>query len=39
LNQECLEWLSRTANGMSHSFTMEKPKDQLLLEQECIFRN
>ena len=34
LNQECLDWLGRTANGMSHSFTMEKPKDQLLLEQE-----
>lgn len=34
LNQECLEWLSRTANGMPHSVTMEKPKDQLILEQE-----
>jgi len=36
LNQECAEWLSRTANGMPHSFTMEKPKDQLLLEQEHL---
>lgn len=36
LNQECLGWLSRTANGMSHSFTMEKPKDQLLIEQEHL---
>ncbi len=36
LNQECLEWLSRTANGMPHSVTMEKPKDQLLIEQEHL---
>jgi hypothetical protein len=36
LNQECLGWLSRTANGMFHSFTIEKPKDQLLLEQEHL---
>lgn len=36
LNQECLEWLSRTANGMPHSVTMEKPKDQLPLEQEHL---
>ena len=36
LNQECLEWLGRTANGMPHSFTMEKPKEQLLLEQEHL---
>lgn len=36
LNQESLEWLSRTANGMPHSVTMEKPKDQLILEQEHL---
>jgi len=36
LNQECLEWLSRTANGMPHSVTMEKPKDQLHIEQEHL---
>lgn len=36
LNQECLQWLSRTANGMLHSVTMEKPKDQLQLEQEHL---
>lgn len=36
LNQECLEWLSRTANGMPHSVTMEKPKDQLPFEQEHL---
>jgi len=36
LNQECLEWLSRTANGMPHSVTMQKPKDQLPLEQEHL---
>jgi len=36
LNQECMEWLGRTANGMPHSFTMEKPKEQLILEQEHL---
>jgi len=36
LNQECLEWLGRTANGMPHSVTMEKPKDQLVFEQEHL---
>jgi hypothetical protein len=36
LNQECLQWLNRTANGMPHSVTMQKPKDQLLLEQEHL---
>jgi hypothetical protein len=36
LNQECIEWLSRTANGMPHSVTMEKPKDHLLLEQDQL---
>lgn len=36
LNQECLEWLSRTANGMPHSVTMQKPKDQLQIEQEHL---
>lgn len=36
LNQECLEWLGRTANGMPHSVTMEKPKAQLVLEQEHL---
>jgi hypothetical protein len=36
LNQESLEWLSRTANGMPHSVTMEKPKDQLVFEQEYL---
>ena len=36
LNQECLDWLSRTANGMPHSVTMEKPKDLLTLEQEHL---
>lgn len=34
LNQEAIAWLDRTANGMPHSVTMEKPKDQLPLEQE-----
>lgn len=36
LNQECLDWLGRTANGMDHSFTMEKPKVQLKHEQEHL---
>jgi len=36
LNRECLEWLNRTANGMPHSVTMQKPKEQLLLEQEYL---
>ena len=36
LNQECFEWLGRTANRMPHSVTMEKPKDQLVLEQEHL---
>jgi len=36
LNQECIEWLFRTANGMPHSVTMEKPKDQLQIEQKHL---
>jgi hypothetical protein len=36
LNRESMEWLSRTANGMPHSVTMRKPKDELLLEQEHL---
>lgn len=36
LNQECLEWLGRTANGMQHSVTMKKPKEQLVFEQEHL---
>ena len=36
LNRESMEWLGRTANGMPHSITMRKPKDELLLEQEHL---
>ncbi|MFC2089350.1 IS21 family transposase [Bacteroidota bacterium] len=36
LNQECMEWLQRTANGMPHAFTMKKPKEQLLIEREHL---
>lgn len=36
LNQESLDWLGRTANGMPHGFTMQKPKEQLILEQEHL---
>ena len=36
LNQECIEWLNRTANGMPHAVTMEKPNELLPLEQEHL---
>lgn len=36
LNQECLGWLKRTANGMPNAVTMQKPIDLLPLEQENL---
>jgi len=36
LNREALEWLGRTANGMPHAVTKEKPKDLWLIEQDHL---
>lgn len=39
LNQEALNWLSRTANGMPHGFTGKKPADELLIEKDYLLKN
>ncbi len=36
LNQEALSWLSRTANGMPHSFTRKIPMDELIVEKQSL---
>jgi len=36
LNREALGWLSRTANGMPHAVTKQKPKDMWLIEQDHL---
>ena len=36
LNRENLGWLGRTANGMPHAVTKQKPKDLLVKEQEQL---
>lgn len=36
LNMEGLEWLGRTANGMPHAVTMQKPTDLWIIEQEHL---
>jgi hypothetical protein len=36
LNREALEWLGRTANGMPHAVTKQKPKDMWLIEQDHL---
>jgi len=36
LNREGLEWLGRTANGMPHAVTKQKPTDLWIIEQEHL---
>lgn len=36
LNSEGLEWLGRTANGMPHAVTKQKPNDLWVIEQEHL---
>ena len=38
LNEEGLEWLGRTANGMPHAVTKQKPADLWLIEQDHLLK-
>ncbi|GAH47035.1 unnamed protein product, partial [marine sediment metagenome] len=39
LNTEALGWLIRTANGMPHSVTCKKPRDEWDIEKEHLIEN